>query len=152
MQWMALLEQSLAALLPIGFGLLIKKRLRAFDIFHPRQTVGFSPVAQALRIESARQPLSPVEADVHLERKPRLQAQMAKAPFLVLPVKVIVQALSPFHAEPRTLGLRIAPNAPTPARLHRAKDGDQSLFDPALFSRRSRQILFAQRARANVAD
>jgi hypothetical protein len=91
-----------------------------------------------------------VEADVDEKGKPSLQTQVQHSKTWVLDVEIQVQALAPFQARLKHLGLVIASHFVGPTRFYTAKDRHQPLFNAIAFSDLARELFLGQSAAVQI--
>ena len=72
----------------------IGQRLRTLRVFQTAKAVFLPRIAQTLGIHLPRQPFMPIEAQRHVEGKPRLQPKMHQAVDWMQKIKVVVQTFA----------------------------------------------------------
>ena len=78
-QRMDLVLQGVQLARPVGLQLLVQELLRPRPIPHPEKLVVVADVAQLLPVHLASQPFPTIDANLHLEGKPGLQADVQPA-------------------------------------------------------------------------
>ena len=110
---------------PIGPHLLVQKRLGTREVRNPREAVLPSLVADAGRIQLSRQPLSTVEANLHLHREPGHDPHVHSAEPRMTQVEVVMQALAEGRLDLQFAHVGVLVQFETAAILDATEHGDQ---------------------------
>jgi hypothetical protein len=98
----------------------------------PGKAILFLGVVHLVAIHLAAQALTPVDANLDLERKPALQSQVHEPKLRVQMVEVKMLALAAFQLELQLFGLAITAQKISAAGFHAAKDSDQAVLESVL--------------------
>ncbi len=109
----------------------------------PGKRVLFFGVVHLVAIHPAAQPFTAVDADLNLEGKPSLQAQMHEAKLRMQMVEIEVLAPAALQLEFQLFGLAIAAQKTGPAGFDAAKNPDYALLEVIGFNEFPRQNFFA---------
>ena len=150
-QRMVLPEDSIQLIGPIQVQLPVHQPLRSGEVADPGKTVLFLGVVHLVTIHLPAQPFPAIEADLNLEGKPALQAQMHEAKLRMQMVEIEVLALAAFQLEFQLLGLAVAAQKIGPAGLDTTKNPDQAILEAILFNEFPRQNFFAGVAGGEIA-
>jgi hypothetical protein len=142
-QWMVLSKDPIQLVRPIQVPLAIHQPLGLGDLADPGKTVLFFGVVHLAAVHLPAQPLPAVEADLNLEGKPALQAQVQEAKLRVQMVEIEVLALAALQLEFQLFGLAMATQKIGAAGLDASKNPDQALLQTILFNEFPRQSFFA---------
>ncbi len=145
-----LCQQLIEPWLPSLLYLFVEQRLGSTHIGHIEDAIVALHVSDIGRLELLCQPLPAVDAHVHSERKPRLQAQMHETSNGVLKVEVVVQALVVAVLQLKLLLLAVSMHRIRPAWLHTAEHADQSVAHAIGRHDLPRFVLFAYRAACQI--
>ena len=116
----------------------------------PGKAILFLGVVHLVEIHLAAQPLTAVDADLDLERKPALQSQVHEPKLRVQMVEVEMLALAAFQLELEFFGLAITAEKISAAGFHAAKDTDQAVLESVLVDELPNQGFLAGTARGQV--
>jgi len=125
-QRMSLVEQATEQPWPVGAQLLVEQGLGAGGFLHPDKAIVALAIGQSALIHLAGQPVAPVQAKVHGEGKPSLDADVAQAQFVVKEVVIKVETFAGFEHQMNVFGLAVAAHGVGQTVFQRAEDGDQA--------------------------
>src|SRR6266705_3153279 len=147
---MVLSKDPIQLLWPIDLKLLVHQTLSSFEMTDPGKAILFLGVVHLVAIHLAAQPLTPVDANLDLERKPALQPQVHEPKLRVQMVEVKMLALAAFQLELQLFGLAITAEKISAAGFHAAKDADQPVLESVLVDEFPGQSFLARKTRGQV--
>jgi len=135
---------------PGGAELAVEKLLRLPQILEREEDVVGPLVPEARGVHPPGQPLPPVEAHLHREGEPGLDADVAEAEVPVHEVEVVVQALAAARDQLETLRVTVPVDVEGQARLHRGEQAKRPRLHRVLPKEVPRDLLLAPRRRRQV--
>ena len=137
---------------PVGAQLLVHQALCELGVLQPREAVVGALERRAPAGEFPGQPLPTVDADLDVEREPRLDAGVHEAEVRVQEVLVEVQALARDQSEPAGGTVRRLVVLEAHAGLDRLQDADEPVVDGVLLEQEPGELFLVGRAPLQIPD